>query len=105
MFFSKFVKLFPLKKANAAAAVNRILHDLVPIYKPAKILSDHGTQFTSKIWRDRLKEHGIAATFSSIKYPASNPAERYMREIGRLFRTYCHDQQTKRAKYVTDIER
>lgn len=34
----------------------------------------------------------------------SNPTERIMRELGKLFRVYCSDQHTKWAKYIKTIE-
>lgn len=102
--FSKFIKLFPLRKANAVAAVNRIIRGLLPIIKPKRILSDHGTQLTSRIWKQRLAELGIKTIYSSIRHASSNPAERYMREIERMFRTYCHQRHSMWASYVQDIE-
>lgn len=43
--FSRFVTLFPLKKATAKASVNRIREYFVKMGKPERVLSDHGTQF------------------------------------------------------------
>ena len=42
--------------------------------------------------------------YSSISHPQSNPTERVMREIGRLFRTYCHEKHTSWMQYVNTIE-
>ncbi|KAF0756758.1 Retrotransposable element Tf2 protein type 3 [Aphis craccivora] len=38
---------------------------------------------------------GIAKKFSKKFHSQSNLVERYNREIGRLQRTYCHEQHTK----------
>lgn len=102
--FSKFVKLFPLKRATAPAAVKRILFDFQKVIKIKKILSDHGTQFTSNKWREPLENAGIEVTYASIRNAPSNPSERYMKELGRFFRTYCHKKHTAWANYITDIE-
>lgn len=102
--FSKFVKLFPLKRATAYAAAKRILTELTPIIKIKKILSDHGTQFTSEKWRKPLQEFGIQVTYASIRNAPSNPSERYMKELGRFFRTYCHKKHTSWAMFIDDIE-
>lgn len=103
--FSKFVKLFPLKRANAKAATNRILNDLLPVIRVKRILSDQGTQFTSRLWRKALQEADIRVTFTTVRNAPSNPSERYMKELGRFFRTYCHDRHTSWAKFVPTIEK
>lgn len=102
--FSKYIKLFPLKKATADAAFRKLIEDVVPLLQPQAILSDHGTQFTSKAWHRKLQEKGIRATHSSIRHPESNPVERSMRELGRLFRTFCHDKHRDWARYIEKIE-
>lgn len=72
--------------------------------KPEKILSDHGTQFTSSKWSKSLRGVGIELIYSSIRHPKSNPVERVMRELGRLFRTLCSDKHTRWAKHMSDME-
>lgn len=53
-----------------------------------RVLSNHGTQFTSNEWSRRLSEKGISLGYCSVHYPQGNPAERVIRELGRLLRTY-----------------
>lgn len=71
---------------------------------PKTVNSDHGVQFVSKVWQTRLSELGVVVTITSIYHPESNPAERVMRELGRLFRTYCHDNHAEWPHYVQYIE-
>ena len=68
------------------------------------ILSDHGSQFTSDKWYDTLRENNIKPIHSSIRHPESNPSERVMRELGRLFRAFCHDKHTSWANMVKQVE-
>lgn len=85
---SRFVRLYPLKKATALAALNCIFNDYIPSHdRPVQIVSDHGSQFSSKLWQSRLKESGVIPTHTSVYHPKSNPSERVMRELGRFFRT------------------
>ena len=84
---------------NATTHMSREVHG-----KPKRILSDNGTQFTSLKWRNALEAEGIKVTFSSIRHPQSNPTERVMREIGRLFRTLCKNNHTTWANKVNEIE-
>ena len=103
--FSKLVRLYPLRKATTKAAVNKILNNYVlDCGKPERILSDNGTQFTSAKWKSELHNASIKVVYSSIRHPQSNPTERVMREIGRLFRTFCEKRHTSWPNYVSKIE-
>lgn len=73
--FSKLIRLYPLKKAT-----------------------------TLQKWRESLENLGIKVLCSSVRHPQSNPTERVMRELGRLFRTYCEDKHTAWANQITTIE-
>lgn len=103
--FSKYVKLYSIKKQNTDTILKKICDSYIPeVGNPRRILSDHGTQFTSPKWRDSLNRIGIQVVFSSMRHPKSNPVERTMRELGRLFRTLCADRHTRWAKHVKDME-
>ena len=105
--FSKLVRLFSMKNATTQVSLKRILENYIPeCGKPKRILivSDNGTQFTSPRWRNTLEKEGITVVFSSIRHPQSNPTERVMREIGRMFRTFCSENHTSWANHVKNIE-
>lgn len=102
--FTKYVTLYPLKRATAQVIVKRLREDyFVNVLKPKRILSDQGTQFSSTHWKNALKEEGIQAVYSSVRHPQGNPVERVMRELGRLFRTYCHENHKRWAYEVENI--
>lgn len=104
--FSKYVSLYTMKKATVQMTLKKIFTQFIPKFgTPRRILSDHGTQFTSRAWKEELEEKGIRVLFSSIGHPQSNPTERVMRELGRLLRTVCATKHTKWAEFVPDIER
>lgn len=47
--FTKYIRLYAIKRATTKAILNRIVNDYIPSTgKPEAILSDNGTQFTSK---------------------------------------------------------
>lgn len=103
--FSKYVALYPIKKATIKITINKIVNDyFVKVGKAKVILSDNGTQFTSKKWKQILEKENVRVIFSSIRHPQSNPVERIMRELGRFFRTFCAEQHTNWASYVKQIE-
>lgn len=51
-----------------------------------------------------MKQNGIKISHSSVRHPASNPSERVMRELGRLFRTFSHKSHSGWAMYLPQIE-
>lgn len=87
--FSKYVALYPLKNATTDAVINKIFNDYVLKHgKPERIQADHGTQFTSKKWIEKLKKENIVCSFSSIRHPQAAIVERCNKEIKRFFRTF-----------------
>jgi hypothetical protein len=58
--FSKYIKLYPLKSAMARASLKRLMEDYITVMKPETIVSDNGTQYTSKTWVQGLKDADIA---------------------------------------------
>ena len=71
---------------------------------PKRILSDHGTHFTSNLWKQRLSELEIDVIYSSIRHSQSNSVKRVMRELGRAFRAVCTENYTSWALHVPKIE-
>jgi hypothetical protein len=101
--FSRFIKLYPLKSNTTRACRNKLVNDyFVQVIKPKAILSDNATQFRSVQW---IKQKGVEIRFSPIRHPESNPCERYMREIGKFCRIYCHQNHKKWAEVIPHIER
>lgn len=104
--FSKHVTLYPMKNATVRMTLKKIFTQFIPKFgTPKRILSDHGSQFTSHLWKTELESNNIKVLYSSIRHPQSNPTERVMRELGRLFRTLCADRHTNRVEYIPDIEK
>ena len=103
--FSKLVRLYAMKRATAQMSVKKIIENYIPeCGKTLRISSDNGTQFRSPKWKNTLEREGIKVIYSSIRHPQSNPTERVMREIGRLFRTYCNNRHTTWANHLKTIE-
>lgn len=79
--FRKYVKLFPIRKANTVTLLRKIKEYNEMIGKIKCILNDNGTQFTSNKWYDGLKEMDITGIHTSAYNPQSNQVERYNKEI------------------------
>jgi len=83
--FSKFVKLCPLKSTTFKACLNQILNGYVVNVRRSKcISSDSGTQFASKIWKNKLADVKKDVMFSPTCHPQANPKERCITEIGKF---------------------
>lgn len=103
--FSKYVKLYPLKRATSKKIATKFISDyFINVGRPKAILSDNASQFTSRFWKDFVKEQNIKHILISTYSPKCNPTERYMRELGRLCRTYCNKDHTNWLTYLGDFE-
>ena len=71
---------------------------------PKAILTDNGTQFTSKQWANGLNELQIRPKYTAIRNPCANLTERVNRQLGNLFRIFVSDHHTKWSRFVTTIE-
>ncbi|KAH9638206.1 hypothetical protein HF086_002048 [Spodoptera exigua] len=102
--FSKFVNLYALRKAttNSALASVRKYLDKINIQR---ILTDNGRQFTSRRWYDTLNRMGIQVSHTSVRNPRPNSTERVNKELGRLFRTYCHKSHRGWVDILANIEK
>ena len=90
--FSKFIKLYTLKSATTKACLNKLInHYFGTVIAPKAILSDNATQFRSPSWRKQLQKHGVEIRFTPIRHPETNPSERYMRDLSKFCRIYCHE--------------
>ena len=49
------------------------------IGKPQSVVTDHGTQFRGRKWRDTLIDQGVKTYKTSVYHHNSNPAERVLR--------------------------
>ena len=54
--FTKYTKLYPLRKATCNATIGKLDDLIAKLGKSQKVLTDRGTQFTSKKWKEALKE-------------------------------------------------
>ena len=67
-------------------------------------MTDHGTQFKGKRWKMEVLKMEIRTYKTSVYHPSSNPAERVLREVGRILRTYCHNEHRDWSQYIESTE-
>ncbi|KAK3572897.1 hypothetical protein QTP86_010584 [Hemibagrus guttatus] len=101
--FSKWCKLIPLKGLPSAmqTAEALFLHVFQNFGLPEDIVSDWGSQFTSRVWGSLCARLGIGVSLSSGYHPQSNgQAERLNQEIGRFLRSYCSREQQRWSEFL-----
>ena len=70
-----------------------------------KIIADRGTQFTSKKWKEVLKEREMELILTSIRHPQANMFGRVNRELARFFMTFLPaDRQGSWYSWIEKIE-
>ncbi|KAK3565396.1 hypothetical protein QTP86_007935 [Hemibagrus guttatus] len=101
--FSKGCRLIPLKglptaMQSADAMFQHVFHNFG---LTEDIVSDWGSQFTSRVWGSLCAHLGIGVSLSSGYHPQSNgQAERLNQEIGRFLRSYCSREQHRWSEFL-----
>ncbi|KAI4881834.1 hypothetical protein NFI96_012615 [Prochilodus magdalenae] len=96
-------RLVPLKKLPTAMETAETIFAEVFRYfgLPEDIVSDRGTQFTSRVWQAFCKQLNISVSLTSGFHPQSNgQAERLNQEIGRFLRSYCSTSQHDWSRFL-----
>lgn len=103
--FSRYLKVYSLQKVTSTCILNKIINQyIVQVGKPKYIIADQATQFRSRKWIARLNRAGILMRHSSPYNPQANLAERAIKEIMRVLRTYCAHQHRQWPKFLTYCE-
>ncbi|XP_033218356.1 uncharacterized protein LOC117173822 [Belonocnema kinseyi] len=74
--FTEYRKLYPIKSATSETAIRKLDEFSEKVGATKKVLSDRGTQFTSKKWRKALQERNLWMILTSIRHPQANMVER-----------------------------
>lgn len=102
--FTKYVKLYAIKRATTTITVNKLRQYISQYGKPGAVLTDNGTQFTSRRWTKELNNMEIKTKFTAIRNPCTNLAERVNRQLGNMFRILAGERHTTWAKYINLVE-
>lgn len=93
--FSKFVLVQPFREAKAHSLTEFIKNMIVLLFGvPEVILTDNGTQFTSKAFRDLLAEFGINHWLTPAYHPQVNNTERVNRVVTTAIRATFSNTRT-----------
>ncbi len=101
--FSKACRLIPLKGLpTAIETAQALFHHVFRVYGiPEDIVSDRGSQFTSRVWRAFCKQLDINVSLTSGYHPQANgQVERMNQELGRYLRSYCSREQQRWSDFL-----
>lgn len=102
--FSKWNELIPLRKATSESLVKAFRERIIARYGvPKVIITDNGTQFTSRIFRKCLKDYGVSQQFTAPYTPQENPTERANRTIKTIIAQFADDQHQKWDEFLPEI--
>ena len=85
--FNKYIKFYPLPRQTTQSTINKLFEHYIPFCgKPKRIVTDHGTQFTTQVWKEKLEREGFKHTLTSIRHPQANMVERANRVLSKFFK-------------------
>lgn len=102
--FSKFVLLFPLRKATALTITKLIEEHVILVFgAPNKIITDNGTVFRSRLFQEKMKEYQIKIAYTAAYHPQANPVERIHRVVKTMLSSYVGDNHKTWDKYLAKV--
>lgn len=102
--FSKWTELAPLRKATAEGLVKVVRERIIARYGVPKLMvTDNGTQFTSKIFSRFLQDMGVQQQFTAPYTPQENPTERANRTIKTMIAQLSNEQHNKWDELLPEI--
>lgn len=94
--FSRWTDAYPLPQADTKRILS-VLQEFCCRYGwPKIVLTDNGSQFSSKMWKDKLIEWKIIHHTTAIYTPRQNPVERQNQNIKNKLRLFLQDKTHNR---------
>lgn len=104
-YFSKYVILKPMTKANTKNVTNFLIQEV--FYKfgcPETLISDNGQQFVSKEFAELMKSFGIEHIRTANYAPQANASERVNQSVLAAIRSYLDSNQNDWDLHLCEIE-
>lgn len=104
--FSKFAWLYPVKSTSSHDAIQKLRQQQAVFGNPARIISDRGTAFTSKEFKDFCENENIEHVTITTGVPRGNgQIERLHATIIPVLSKLCLEEPNKWFKYVDAVQR
>lgn len=103
-YYSRWVEMFPLRKATAEIISQHLVKEIVTRWGvPTYLLSDQGPQFLSSVYEETCKRWNILQKKTSAYHPQTNLTERINRNIKALLASYVEDKHTSWDKLLPEF--
>lgn len=104
IFLSKYVLLFPVRQATAAAVTRLVEDEVFLVYScPQYLICDNGTQFRSKEFHQLCEDYKVKIRHTPAYHPQANPVERVNRVVKTMLTAYVNDNQRKWAELLPKV--
>lgn len=102
--FTRWIEAFAIPEATTNRIVSLLHSEVFSRYGyPRCILSDNGSQFTSRQWKNAIAQWGVEHWTTPVYGPRANPTERRNQELKRVLRVHLCDNEHKRwDQYLPD---
>ncbi len=105
--FSKACKLIP--RRGQPTALETAEHLFFQLFRnfgvPEEIISDHGRQFISRVWKPFFRLLGVIVSLSSGYHPQTNcQAEHMIQKLRRYLWAYCQEDQFSWSRFLPRAE-
>lgn len=103
--YSKWTELSPMGSASAKNVAVRFKELILCRYgAPETVITDNGTQFVSKLFKDLTLEWGIKNTYTAPYSPQSNPVERQNRVIKTMIAQFVGDDHRSWDVHLSELQ-
>ena len=103
-YYSKWVELFPLRRATAESISQILIKDILTRWGvPDYLLSDRGSQFVSEVLDETCKIWNVTQKFTTAYHPQTNLTERVNRTLKTMVASYVGNQHTQWDKYLPEF--
>lgn len=103
-YFSKYVKLFPLRTATAKAVTKHIEEDVFLVYGvPQYLVCDNGVQMRSGEFQRMCAKYDTKISYTPLYYPRADPTERTNRTVKTMLRAYVKDNHRSWDTYLPSL--
>lgn len=92
--FTKWVQCRAIRKATATAVTKALYEEIIVRFGcPRSVITDNGTQYTGRTFRNFLSDMGISHRLTPPYTPQANPVERTNKTLKTMIAQYCSHNQ------------
>uniref|UniRef100_A0A667Z6P1 Integrase catalytic domain-containing protein n=1 Tax=Myripristis murdjan TaxID=586833 RepID=A0A667Z6P1_9TELE len=103
-YFSRWVELFPLRKATAQSVTKILVQDILTRWGvPDYLLSDQGPQFVASLFEQTCREWNLKHKMTTAYHPQTNLTERINRTLKTMIASYVGNNHKQWDKHLPEF--